>query len=292
MNTLVEILAKVLFFGFVVGMFALVITMFVRTNRANRRTSEGRAQLAGFARERGWTYERRTYGQIDQYCGVGPLPGRGSNLRTWHYMTGEFRGRSFKCFEYHYTDPLSPTTQTGQRQITVATVFVVTAPGAGPDLELRRAGRMDGFFDARAKMELGVPEFDEKFRVVVADESFARQVLSADLVPFLLAAPQAKESPLQLRDDELFTWYTGALSPKVIQEKLTYTCDVLDRVPAHAWSSDPRSSAAPAAADAAPKPGLWKGQSLGTKLVLVIAGIGFLGGAVGAPIALLLSNLG
>ena len=86
-------------------------------------------------------------------------------------------------------------------------------------------------------MRLGIPEFDDTFRVVTKDEDFARNVLSGSMTSFLLTDPRAGKSPLQLRDGELFTWYTGTLSPEHLEEKLNYLCDVLDQIPAQAWTA-------------------------------------------------------
>lgn len=237
MELLVGILVKVLFFAFIAGMFTFVIRTFVRGHKKDVRTREDWKELERIASERGWTYTARARGQLDQYCGVGPMPDRGENLSAWHYTTGEFRGRSFKCFEHRYNSPMSGGEAAERKRPIIETVFVVTAPGSGPSMEVLRPSKLDVVLDRRPRMPLGTLEFDEEFRIVTEDETFVRNVLSADVVSFLLAHPQAKESPLQLRDNELFTWYTGTLSPQAVDEKLNYLCDVLDRIPAHAWTA-------------------------------------------------------
>jgi hypothetical protein len=237
MELLVGILVKALFFTFIVGMFTFVIRMFVRGHKEDARIREEWKELAQIASERGWTYTARVRGQLDQYCGVGPMPGRGENLSAWHYTTGEFRGRSFKCFEHRYNSPMSGGAAAERKRPIIESVFVVMAPGSGPSVEVLRPSKLDAALDRRPKMPLGVPEFDERFRVVADDETFVRNALSADVVSFLLAHPEAKKSPLQLRDNQLFTWYTGTLSPEAVDEKLKYLCDVLDRIPAQAWTT-------------------------------------------------------
>ncbi len=86
-------------------------------------------------------------------------------------------------------------------------------------------------------MLLGAPEFDENFRIVTDSEDFPHGILSDPLQAFLLSDPRAQKSPLRLRDDELFTWYTGTLSPQDVEERLDYLCDVLDRIPAQVWAT-------------------------------------------------------
>ncbi|WP_338701164.1 hypothetical protein V2W30_29265 [Streptomyces sp. Q6] len=236
MEQLVGILAKVFLFAFIIGMFTLVIRAFMRSSQEDKRMRRGWTELEQVAAERGWTHERRAAGRATEYCGVGPMPGSGSNLTAWHYTTGEFRGRSFKCFEYRYSNPLSGSSQVGEsRKLTIESVFLVSAPGTAPYLNLRRPGTFDRMMGRGPRKLLGVPEFDAKFRFDTHDEDFARSVLSDDFRAFLLSDQRARKNPLRVRDDELFTWYTGTLSPQALEDRLDYLCDVLDHMPEQAW---------------------------------------------------------
>lgn len=237
MEQLVGILVKVLLFVFVAGMFTLVIRAFIRSGQEDKRIRRGWEELAQVAAARGWTHERRVPGRATQYCGVGPMPGSGDNLTAWHYVTGEFRGRSLKCFEYRYSNPLSGSSRAGEsKKLTIESVFLVSAPGSGPFLQVGRQGTFDTLLGRGPRTLLGVPEFDEKFRLDTRDEPFARAVLDDTLMSFLLSDPRAPKSPIRIRDDELFTWCTGTLTPQDLEENLTYLCDVLDRIPERAWA--------------------------------------------------------
>ncbi|MFF2504812.1 hypothetical protein ACFVTY_15755 [Streptomyces sp. NPDC058067] len=237
MEQLVGTLLKTLVALFVLGLVGLAIRGIVRSSREGDRIQKEWAELEGVAASHGWTYERRAPGRATQYCGVGPMPGKGSNLTAWHYITGEFRGRSFKCFEYRYVDPLSPTTQNGSKKLTHESMFLISAPGSGPFMQVGRPSKLDRVMGRRPRTLLGVPEFDEKFRVATDDEGFVRNVLTEDMRGFLLSDPRAGTSPLRVRDDELFTWYTGYLSQQAIEDQLNYLSDVMDRIPAQAWTS-------------------------------------------------------
>jgi len=237
MELLVEILVKVLLFTFIAGMFTLVFVVGRSERKKNARIREEYAQLARIAPERGWAYMQHTYGRIDQYCGVSCLPGKGTNLSAWHYTTGAFRGRPFVYFEYRYVSPMS-THEVGEpRQPIIHAVFVVTTPGSVPFVQIYRPDKLDSILDRRARIQSGMPEFDEEFRIVTKEEAFFRNALSDSLVPFVLTDPRAKKSPIVLRDDQLLTWYKGTLSPQAADEKLNYLCDVLDRIPEHAWTT-------------------------------------------------------
>ncbi|WP_326773849.1 hypothetical protein [Streptomyces sp. NBC_01445] len=237
MEQLLQILAKIVFFAFIAGMFTLVIRAFVRNSREHDRIRKGWADLEGVAAARGWTYERRSPGRATEYCGVGPMPGKGSGLTAWHYITGEFRGHSFKCFEYRYTDPMSPTTQSGSRKLTYESVFLVSAPGPGPFMQMGRPSKLDRVMGRRPRTLLGEPEFDKKFRVAADDEAFIRNILTDDVRAFFLSDQRAEKNPLRVRDDELFTWYTGTMTPQDIEDRLNYLCDVVERIPAQAWTA-------------------------------------------------------
>ncbi|MBV2353569.1 hypothetical protein KUM39_04215 [Streptomyces sp. J2-1] len=232
----VQVLLVVLLFAFVAGMFALVITVFARGRREDARIREDHSRLPLLARERGWTYQARVRGRIDQYCGAGPMPGRGSNLSAWHHTTGEFRGHPFTYFEYRYNSPMTGA-DGAERKPIIKTVFVVTAPGTAPSVEILRPSKLNALLDRRPSTTLGVPEFDQRFRVVTKDEDFVRTALSGAVVPYLLKYPEARKSPLQFRENELFTWYTGTLSPQAVEERLAFLCDVLQLVPERSWAS-------------------------------------------------------
>lgn len=240
MELLVGILVKVLFFAFIAGMFALVISVSMRARRKDARIRDEWAQMARIAPERGWTYEPSTRGKIDQYGGMGPILYKGENQAAWHYTTGQFRGRSFKYFEYRYKQSTADgdVNDFGEhKRLVIKSVFIVTAPGSGAYMEILRRSRLGAVLDGRPGKQVGVPEFDKEYKVLAKDEAFFRNVLSGDVVPFILADPRAQKSPLRFRENELITWYTGTLSPQTVDDKLNYLCDVLDRIPAQTWTA-------------------------------------------------------
>ena len=217
------------------GIFAVVITMFVRSRRSQVEGAEGRAQALQVARGRGWGYQEVTYGVIDRLCGAPPLPLSGRRLLGRHYITGELRGRSFCCFEYTTGTIGVNDTAPGANRPVYWTVFAVTAPGTGPELVVRRPEALDGVARRGRTVRLGVPEFDDAFTVLTDDETFARAALADGVVPFLAANPEA--APVRLHGGELITWYKGRLNPREMDGHLAHLNDVLDRIPARVWSA-------------------------------------------------------
>lgn len=231
------VLMPVLLVLIVGGIFALVITMMVRAQRSRTRGMQERTEAIRLVQERGCSYQKVTYGLIDGLCGMAPLPVSGRNLRAEHYITGEFRGRGFRCFEY-VTGVLDVQDGPGRNEPVFWTVFAVTAPGPGAELVVRRPQALDGMTQRGRVVQLGVPEFDEAFRVITDDEAFARSALTAEVAPFLSAQPQAAQDvPIRLVGGELLTWRRGRLSPRDFDERLGHLCDVLDRIPPQVWST-------------------------------------------------------
>ncbi|MFF7145937.1 hypothetical protein ACFZB5_32860 [Streptomyces nodosus] len=219
------------------GIIALVVTLAVRVRRSETRSVQERAAAVRLAQERGWSYQQTTQGVVDRLCGMAPLPVSGRNLRAMHYITGEFRGRGFCCFQYA-TGTMGVHDGPGRNRPTYWTVFTVTAPGPGPELVVRRPQPLDGLTGRGRLVRFGVPDLDEAFRVITDDESFARNALTGGVVPFLTTDPRAmKDAPLRLHHDELLTWRRGRLSPQDLDERLDYLCDVLDRIPPQVWSA-------------------------------------------------------
>lgn len=236
MDQLLGILLNVFFFAAIAGMFVLVIRMFISSNKEDKRIRQGWSELGRFTAEHGWTHEQRARGQATRYCGVGPMPGSGSGLSAWHHITGEFRDRAFASFEYRAVNASGDLGE-GKKRPIIHTLLMVSVPGSGPATEILQPSKLNVLLDRRPSMRLGIPEFDEKFRVVTGDEAWVRNLLSDSVVSFLLTDPRAKRFELELRQDELFTWYKGTLSPHALEEGLNYLCDVLDRIPTQAWTA-------------------------------------------------------
>ncbi|MFE9441492.1 hypothetical protein ACFYO2_21335 [Streptomyces sp. NPDC006602] len=240
MDQLLWILFKVAFFGFLAGLAALVISLPMRDRRNRKRIKRELEQLPQFAAERGWTYEPFTEGRIDQFAGAGPIIYKGADQPAWNYTTGRFRGRSFMYFDYRYkksrvngdTDDVDEP-----RPLVVQAVFIITTPGSGAHMEIRRRTRLDALLNKKLTIPVGVPEFDEEFLIFTKDEAFPRTALSGNVIPFLLTDPRAKKSRLLFHENGLGTWYTGTLSRQAVDDNLNYLCDVLDLIPERAWTA-------------------------------------------------------
>ncbi|MFI1967391.1 hypothetical protein ACH429_25275 [Streptomyces pathocidini] len=232
---MLEVLLVIGFFVLFGSIGGFVIWSFVHVRKRDGRSDQQQAELVRFVEERGWSYTPSKPGGGDRYCGSAPFPDKGVNIDVSDYITGEFRGRTFCCFEYRTR---GAGTDTGDRQWRFHTVFALTTPTPVPRTSIRRPQALDRL-DARMfggghVVELGIPAFDEEFRVITDDEPFAR-TLAGHLAQFLPSDPRAKNAPLQFHGSELTTWHKGRLRPDQIDPQLTFLCDVVDRLPEQAW---------------------------------------------------------
>lgn len=234
-----EVLLIVGLFVLVAAVFALVAWGFIHVRKRDGRSDQQQAELVQFVAGRGWSYNPVVRGGGDRYCGTAPFPLAGDNIDICDHITGEFRGRSFSCFEYRKRDGGTDT----NRQWRFYTVCAVTMPTSVPRVSVNRPGPMErldarmfaGMRGAGQVVQVGIPEFDKEFLTTADDESFAREVLAGQPAQFLLADPRAKDAPVQFHGNELITWYQGRLRPEKLDPQLNYLCDLLDRLPEQAW---------------------------------------------------------
>ncbi|MGP8301071.1 hypothetical protein ACTPOK_24735 [Streptomyces inhibens] len=236
MNEAWEVL---IFIGMILVMAAIFGGYIWASRHVKKRDGQNaqqRAELLQFIESRGWSHTYSVPGGGDRYCGGTPLPMQGTNIPVWDYTVGEFRGRTFCCFEYNTRNSSS-----GPDAWRYNTVFAVTMPTSVPRMVIKKPravdkvnARADALFGGGKVMELGDPAFDEAFRLIANDEEYARSTLTGPMAQFLTSDPRAKDEPLRFQGNDLLTWYQGRLRPQDIDQKLNYLCDVLDHWPAQA----------------------------------------------------------
>lgn len=234
-----ETLTPILAILFSAALAGGVFYGFRYANKRDVRSEQDQAGLVQLAQESGWNYTAEIPGGAERYVGAPPFRAKGHYL--WDHISGEFRGHTFSCFEYRPRDFDAEDAGTNDHRYFVA--FSITTPAPTPEMVIdrpnvleRAENRLNSVFGlGQNVVELGNQEFDEAFRIITDDESFARNVMTDDLVRFLLSDPRAKDAPLRFHGNELITWSEGRLRPDGIDPKLNYLCDALDRVPAQTW---------------------------------------------------------
>ncbi|WP_405747028.1 hypothetical protein OG422_28460 [Streptomyces sp. NBC_01525] len=217
-----EVLVTAGAYLFGAGIFGIAGYMWWWGKRKFERSGQQREELVQLAEQRGWSYTPFTQGDGDAY-----FAGKTVNEPVYDYVAGEFRGRSFCCFEYRHRG----TSQSERTQYAV--LFAVNIPNSVPYTTVKRRRPLDTvearLFRHGKVVELGIPSFDEAFRVISTDETVARHMLTDGLVRFLTSDPRAKAEPLRFQRNAAVTSYQGRLRPEHVEAKLDYLCDVLDR---------------------------------------------------------------
>lgn len=236
-------LEPVAIYGLAGAFIGFVIWIGTRWSKKEGRTDQQQAELEQFVRERGWSYTACVSGGGDRYCGSPPFPLKGVDVDVWDHIAGEFRGRTFCCFEYRWLDTDADEDGTGTtNRWRYNAVYAVTTPTPVPRTSVRRpralerldARMLAGLRGSGQVVQLGIPEFDKEFLITADDERFVRNVM-AGLAPFLPSDPRAQDGPLSFHGNELITWHEGRLRPEHVEPKLNYLHDILGRIPAEAW---------------------------------------------------------
>lgn len=209
-------------------------------------------RLKGQAADLGWTYEERNdsyvsvYNEQREYMQqrLLPMPTRQNPLaplQPYHrppkavaakqIVTGVHRGRPFiaATFTVNYANE-----QSSERVIWVRT------PAPGPALSVSREARMASRVNktiGQGDVQVGNPEFDERFEISEQDERFTRTVLNPAVIEYLLNTPRKFQSMSFLADHIDFSdQVTDHRDPEQLIPALDLRCDVLDRVPQSAWT--------------------------------------------------------
>jgi hypothetical protein len=246
-------LIAVIVIGGCLVVFGAIAGLLIVLNRMNKAADEGvLKRLHEEAPKRGWTYEEHNDSYISVYNAnrdhyKQPLiqqPTRQNPLgplQPYHMapkavaakdiITGVHRGRPFiaATFTVNYASKQEP-----ERVIWVRT------PAPGPALSLFRVTGAESRASSaigQGDLQLGVPEFDDKFRVSEQDEGFARAVLNPAVIQYLLNSPRKFQSMGLLADHIDFAdRVTDHRDPEQLIPALDLRCDVLDRIPQTVWA--------------------------------------------------------
>lgn len=192
--------------AFVLVLFAGGLTLAIvlpLLNRARRREVQWASSVASWASAQGFTgYPRGTPVRWTER-----LPARRSDGVTMLFA-GQRGGRTVGLAEYVY----HVTTQSGTSTYRFL-VCVVTVEGSYPPIEVvERSGgsQLWRWLTGPADTEIGVPEFDERYRIASESPEVARQVVG----PALVAAHVAGSvPPWSLYGSDLLAYWPGRLDP-------------------------------------------------------------------------------
>ncbi|MCU1679533.1 MAG: hypothetical protein JWQ81_272 [Amycolatopsis sp.] len=232
--------------GGVVVVAALIVWLVVwlrKSYNAQQTASLGRLQEESV--NRGWRYEERndSYAAVfnaqNEFAVQSPLQVL-NPLNPYHLapkavdakevVTGTHRGRPFiaALFGVHHRNEYSQ----------IRAIWVRT-PAARPALTVSAALRAQSRVRAsigQQDLQLGNPDFDERFEVSAGDDRFAQAVLNPRMIQFLLADQRAPRGFMLLGDQlDVLDPVSDHRDPAELIPALDYRCDLLDLIPPSVW---------------------------------------------------------
>ncbi len=193
------------------------------------------SRLAEELTRRGWTY-----GDYDESCAdihnaqpvfrarnmIDPLASPPKAVGARDVISGTHRSRPFIATQFDVR-------QQGE-QVFVTAIWLAL-PAMRPGVVVNQVNRLQSRIRSRigqGDIQLGVPEFDDRFEITTEDETFARAVLTPDVVHFLLTDPRAARG-FAIYGDHLNV-HDGVSdhgNPEQLIAALDLRCDLLDRIP-------------------------------------------------------------
>lgn len=198
------------------------------------------------AEQYGGTYTPRAQARADRFAGTDWVPEQ-PTFEVHDYLTGSHQGHPFYCFGWE--DVRSGAVSDGDVD-TVAvnrSVYAMELPGTVGHFAVRRHSAARRMFGQR-DVQVGHPEFDERFTVQEQVPGTARQVLDGPLLDFLLQDPRSKDYPLYFLGDRLVCSVTSRFSPDDAEPVLEF----LARVTGHLGHAERAGGHSPLWEDVAP----------------------------------------
>ena len=162
-----------------------------------------------------------------------PLFDRGTRRHAFNVMSGTYRGRRIRCFDYAFTEG---TANDGiSRRVAVITCALVELPAPMRPMVIRPetpADKAAEFFGAD-DIDFESVEFSRKFHVSCDDRSFGYQAVTPALMERLLAVGpmhiEVQPNSVLLRPEG----YRHLRIPGAVMELVDLGCDFVDLLPAH-----------------------------------------------------------
>ncbi|GAB3919365.1 hypothetical protein GCM10011575_30210 [Microlunatus endophyticus] len=214
--------------------FGIVIIAIVSWFAQQRKNEEREQEFTRLATQYGLHFiaEDNSYsGRYDD----GQKPFRTLGGKARNILQGSYRGRAVCVFEYRYTTT-SSNGQTTSSTTHHFPIWVVGLPAAAPLFTVGAEGMFGGKVASALgfeRLDIGDKAFDDAFKVKCDDEQFGRRVLHPAVIDLL-----RRTGPWDWRfsGPNMISYSQGVFEAAAAMPQLDLMCDLLDLVPADAWT--------------------------------------------------------
>ena len=218
--------------------------------------SRSGAEVEGFAKERGWTYEARDK-SLETLWTLQPFLGRRWKLSTAikkqtigfdktgylpkasYVASGTVGNWPVRAFEYSYLalagDGVDGVEYARIRRYSVCAVAL---PNPRPLLEVypeNIGNRLTGKLGITKDIDFELEDFNRAFVIKADDKKFAYDVLHPRVMEVLLA--DARKLVWRIDDNHLVCWYESEFDAQEMSHRVTTLCKALDFVPRFVFAS-------------------------------------------------------
>jgi hypothetical protein len=185
-------------------------------------------RFEALAQRYGGAYVPKAQARAERFAGVEwATDPRSPNVDD--YLSGSYQGHPFYCFGWEYVTSGAIGDGEGDGVHVARSVYTMELPGHVGHFSVRKhaaARRMFGQND----VQVGHPEFDERFTVKGQEPTAAQQVLRGALLEFLLNDPRSKDYPLWFLGDRLLCSFTDRFSPADVEPALEFLAQVIGKL--------------------------------------------------------------
>jgi len=207
------------------GIFLVVVFFALVVGWTIYATAQRRKALAAWARARGLAFQPGKDGSMENRLGEFDCLRRGHSRHAYNVMSGQYAGRGFLAFDYHYITGSGKNSHTHN----ISAVLLGSAVPLRP-LFIRPEGLLDkiGEFFGLDDIDFESAEFSRQFYVKSPDKRWAYDVLHPRTIEFLLSAPRFS---IQFGETRVMAWQDKVFPPERFDQAAEVVRGVLDRLP-------------------------------------------------------------
>ncbi|ROR72676.1 hypothetical protein [Bogoriella caseilytica] len=197
----------------------------VRTERRRRRSVKGTRE---FAERHSWRYQEDAPGLTERYELPISASGRLRHCRSRHLISGTYRGREARVWEFSATEKTRRRRSGGGRHpsSTLYHLIALTMDQELPSLTMTsRGGAISRALAGQPSQTTGDPDFDNAWWAKAHDQGVLRSLLSSGLRAHLMAS-RGEVNGLATRGRTLVVWRKGRQQAEKLEPMLEKAAEI------------------------------------------------------------------